>query len=298
MFMDTINQNKYKAELIFSMIIFGSVGIFVHYINMPSGVIAAARGFLGFLALLVYALLSKSKISWESIKRNLFLLFVSGAFIGFNWIFLFEAYRYTSVAVATLCYYMAPVFLVIISAVVLKEKLSVKKVICVLVSLGGMVLVSGVLETGSLSAGDARGVFYGLISAVLYATVVLINKTIKDVDQYKKTLIQLIFATLVMIPYILIFESAPAGLAAPRTILLLFIIGIVHTGISYVMYFGSFDGLRTQTVAILSYIDPVTSLLLSALILGERLTPFGILGAVLIIGSAIISELFGNRTLK
>ena len=270
------------------MIIFGSVGIFVHYINMPSGVIAAARGFLGFLALLVYALLSKRKISWESIKRNLFLLFVSGAFIGFNWIFLFEAYRYTSVAVATLCYYMAPVFLVIISAVVLKEKLSVKKVICVLVSLGGMVLVSGVFDSG---LGEIKGVLYALAAALLYAFVTVFNKKFKQISPDNKTLVQLLFAALVILPYSLINESIDIDDVSLHQIVLLLVVGIIHTGFTYVLYFGSVSKIPAQNVAVLSYIDPITAVLLSVIILDERLSAAMIVGAVMIISASVISEI-------
>ena len=67
--------------------------------------------------------------------------------------------------------------------------------------------------------------------------------------------------------------------------------GLVHTGMAYAIYFGSMSHLKAQSIAVLGYIDPVFALLLSALVLHESLTVFGILGAVLIIGSALVSEI-------
>ena len=204
---------------------------------------------------------------------------------------LFEAYNYTSVSVATLCYYMAPTFVVLLSVPILKERLSAKKLICSALALIGMVLISGILEGAGLDRRDLTGILLGIGAALIYAAVVLLNKSLPGIDAYEKTVIQLSAAAVIMLPYLLISGSFAGNTWSMSTLLLLLIVGIIHTGISYALYFGSMDGLRAQTVALFSYIDPIVALLLSACILKEHMTILGIIGAILIVGSAIVCEL-------
>ena len=226
-----------------------------------------------------------------AIKRHLWILLISGGFIGLNWVLLFESYRYTSVAVATLCYYMAPIFVMLVSPILLKEKLTVKKVICVLVALTGMVFVSGVLDGGISDISELKGILFGLGAAALYASVVMMNQTLGEVPTYDKTIMQLGAAAVVLIPYILLVEDMSAVELTPLIILMLVIVGIVHTGIAYALYFGSMNGLKAQTVALFSYIDPIVAIVLSALFLKEPMTIYSGIGAVLVLGATMISEL-------
>lgn len=283
--------NKSKLSLILSMFIFGTIGIFRRYIPLPSSLLAMARGAIGVVFLLIFMALKKEKLKLREIKDKILLLCISGVFIGFNWILLFEAYNYTTVATATLCYYMAPVFVIMASPFLFKEKLTLKKIICVIVALAGMVLVSGVIETGFSGAGEFKGVLLGLGAAVLYATVVLMNKKTAGVPAYTKTVIQLGSAAIVLLPYTLLTENLAELTFEPLTIIMLLVVGVVHTGWSYALYFGSMDNLKAQTVAIFSYIDPVVAIILSALILNEAMSIFGVIGAVLVLGSTMISEL-------
>ncbi len=285
------NDPKSLAMMVAAMSIFGTIGIFRRMIPLSSAWVAFFRGGIGSMFLLLFVMLTGKKAERKPEKRELILLSVSGAVIGVNWMFLFEAYNYTSVSVATLCYYMAPTIVVVISSLFFREKMTGIKAVCTAAALAGMVMVSGVADGSLPGGGDLKGILFGLAAAVMYASVVLMNKSTSGIDPYQKTVIQLSCATLVMIPY-LIAEGGPAGAEwGASLIALLLIVGIIHTGLSYALYFGSMDGLRTHTVALLSYIDPVTALILSALILGERLTPLGIFGAVLILGSAVVSEL-------
>ena len=212
------------------------------------------------------------------------------ALIGINWILLFEAFNHTTVAVATLCYYMAPTIVMLLSPLIFREKLTGKKAACAAVAIVGMVFVSGVTEGGGSQEGSLRGVLEGLGAAVFYASVVIMNNRIRGIDAYRKTAVQLLSAGAVMIPYLLLTDGFSVSGLTPDAVILLLIVGIVHTGFAYVLYFGSMDGLRVQTIAILSYIDHVSALLFSAFLLRERLTVMNLIGAVLIIGSAVISE--------
>ena len=283
--------NKSKLSLILSMFIFGTIGIFRRYIPLPSSLLAMTRGAIGVVFLLIFMMLKKEKVNLKEIKDKILILCISGVAIGFNWILLFEAYNYTTVATATLCYYMAPVFVIIASPFLFKEKLTLKKIICVIVALAGMVLVSGVIETGFSGISELKGVLLGVSAAALYASVVLMNKKTAGVPAYPKTAIQLGSAAIVLLPYTILTENLAELTFEPLTIIMLIVVGVVHTGITYALYFGSMDNLKAQTVAIFSYIDPVVAIILSALILNEEMSIFGVIGAVLVLGSTLISEL-------
>lgn len=282
---------KAKASLIFSMLVFGTIGIFVRYIPLPSSVIALTRGVIGTVFLIVVTLKRGPGISWKAIRRNLLNLCLSGAFIGINWILLFESYHFTTVATATLCYYMAPVFVTISAPFLFKERLTKKKMLCIAGALVGMIFVSGIWNTGISGTGELRGVFYGIGAAVFYASVILLNKKIRDISAYDKTMMQLAAASIVLLTYTVLTEKVSVLSLTPVAVILLAVVGILHTGISYTLYFGSMKELEAQTIAIFSYIDPIVAILLSALFLKEPLGIGGIAGAIMVLGAALLSEL-------
>ena len=287
-----------KIKIITAMVTFGTIGIFVRYIPLPSSIIALVRGVLATFFLLAVMACGKRWPDKAAITRNLALLLISGVLIGFNWILLFEAYNYTSVAVATLCYYLAPVFVIIASPFVLGEKLTARKTLCVIAALGGMVLVSGVIQNymngGNTEDLNLTGVLLGIGAGALYATIILINKKLKDISSYDTTVMQLAAASIVLVPYCLLTVNMGVLEITPVSMALLLIVGIVHTGIAYVLYFGSIKELPAQTVAIFSYIDPILAVLLSALLLKENIDMLSILGAVTILGSTFVSEMKGD----
>ena len=275
------------VQFLASVFIFGTIGVFRRYIPFSSAFIAFFRGLSGGLFLLLFVRLARKGRQGKLPAGILLRLILTGAVMGLNWILLFEAYNYTTVGIATLCYYMQPVIVTLLSPVVFHEKLTGKKALCAAVAIIGMVLVSGVI--GGTRGGDGRGILLGLGAAVLYSAVVIMNKKTPGLDAYRKTIVQLLSAGMVMVPYLLL-TGGTGGNASVTGVILLLVVGLVHTGIAYVLYFGSMDNLKAQTIAILSYVDPVTAFLLSALLLREPLSAAGIIGAVLIIGSAVISE--------
>ena len=250
-----------KRDLIFSVSVFGTIGIFVRWIGLPSSVIALVRGAVGAAFLLLLARFRHAPIDRAALRRRWQLLLLSAAMMSFNWITLFEAYRYTTVATATLCYYMAPIFVTLISPVLLKERLTARKLLCVFLALAGMVFVSGVPQSGLPGPSEAKGILLALCSAALYAGVILINKYISEIVSFAACAV------------------------------LLLIVAVFHTGWCYALYFGSMTVLSAQTVALFSYIDPIVAILLSALLLREPLGWSGILGAALVLGSTLVSEL-------
>lgn len=281
-----------KLKILISMAIFGTVGIFVRFIPLSSALIAFCRGVLGCAYLLILMAVTGKKPNLQDIKANGWRLVLSGAAIGINWILLFESYRHTTVAIATICYYLAPAFLTLGSPLV-GEKLNGKKLACIGVALVGMVFVSGVFQGNQDSS--LLGVLLGVGAAVFYATVILLNKTLSSISANDRTLCQLGAASLVIMPYLLLTGDMDFGSMTTFGWGMLLIVGIVHTGFAYALYFGGIRDVNAQTAAILSYLDPVLSILLSALILRERLDVFSVIGAVLILGSALYSELPGRK---
>ena len=290
--MNKENAKSYMA-LISSMLIFGTLGIFRRYIPFSSGMLAFCRGILGSAFLLLLFFVKGGRLQKVAGKTFL-LLVVTGALIGLNWMLLFEAYNYTTVATATMCYYMQPTIVILLSPLVFRERLTRKKLFCALTAIVGMVFVSGILDGNSLQLRDIKGVLFGLGAAVLYATVVILNKKVTLENVYEKTIIQLVAAAVIMIPYLLLTEDFAAVTVNATAVGMVLFVGIVHTGIAYALYFGSMENLKAQSIAVMSYIDPVFALLLSAAVLHEKLSLFGIVGAVLIIGSALVSEATGE----
>lgn len=281
---------KSRLQLLGAMSIFGTIGIFVRYIPLPSPTIAFIRGFLGVAFLVLTMVCTRQNPAWEAIRKNLGLLILSGCAIGINWVLLFESYRYTTVAIATICYYLAPLFLILMSPL-LGERLNAKKLLCVGVAFGGMVLLSGIMDGVQAQDSNLRGILLASGAAVFYALVMLMNKKLSPIPAYDKTIVQLSAASLVLLPYLMLTQGLSLqGLTALQWVLLA-VVGIVHTGIAYAMYFGSMKNLPAHTIAIFSYLDPVLAVLLSTLLLKEPLSIWGISGAVLILGSALYSEL-------
>ena len=278
-----------KIKMTLSMFIFGTIGLFVKYIDAPSSVIAAVRGLAGAVFLIIFCIITKKLPDMAAVRKNLPLLCISGAAIGINWILLFEAYNYTSVAVATLCYYMSPVFVILLSPLVLKEKYTAKKLICVAVALLGMLLVSGVMN-GEFPS-NPTGIILGLSAAAVYASIIFMNKKIAGVPAYDKTIIQLFCAFAAVTPYCLLTVSPSDINLSGKGIALLMTVGLVHTGIAYLLYFGSMSSLKSHTVAVLSYVDPAVAVILSAIVLHEDAGLPGYIGAILIIGATLFGEL-------
>ena len=282
-----------------SMLIFGTIGLFRRYIPLSSGLLAFSRGILGALFLGLFLMirrlpeqrLKKRKGSWNRTSAPVFfLLILSGALMGINWILLFEAYNYTTVATATLCYYMQPTIVILLSPLFFDERLTAKKLVCAFLAVLGMFLVSGAAGEG-IPQGDAfRGILCGLGAAALYASVVIMNKCIRNIDPYLKTILQLASASVCLLPYLAVTGQLSYVKLDSFSLLMLLVVGIVHTGIAYTLYFGSTDGLRAQTIALFSYIDPVSALFISVLFLHEPMGAAGLAGAVLILGAAFAAE--------
>ncbi|PGY08861.1 DMT family transporter [Bacillus sp. AFS031507] len=286
---------KSKIQFLLSMIIFGTIGVFVRYIDLASSEIALLRGLIGSLFLMTVMFMMKKKISWALVKVNALVLLLSSIALGGNWIFFFQAYKHTTISNAALSYYFAAVFVLILSPFVIKEKLSTKKIICIGVAMFGMLLIvgNGGLSTSGLD--DLIGIGYGLMAAIFYASLMLLNKFIKNMNGLETTLIQLGTATLLLMPYVFFTEGFGILEVSSSSIPFILILGLVHTGIGFLLFFLGMQKLKGQSIAALSYVDPITSLLISAVILQEQMTFVQMLGGALLLGSTFVSE---NKSIK
>ncbi|MBD0381884.1 DMT family transporter [Paenibacillus sedimenti] len=285
---------KEKIYFVFSMIIFGAVGIFAKYIELSSSEIALFMSLIGSFLLFVICILTKNKVSWHNIKKNAFALLIASIALSGNWIFLFQSYKETTIANAALSYYFAPVLVIVMSPIVLKEKLSLKKVLCVCAALFGLIIILQSDRSGEHN-NHLLGIVYGLIAATFYAILTLTNKFIRNMNGLEITFTQLLLSSVLLIPYLFITEEK-LGLyqISSNSVILILILGILHAGVGFYLFFSGMKGLEGQSIAILSYLDPLTSLLISALVIGERMTLIQILGALLLLGSTFISEVSTN----
>jgi len=278
-----------RTMLIASMAIFGTLGPFVRNISVSSGELALYRAIMATGLVGVFLLITKQKIPFDKIKKEVPLLLASGVAMGINWILLFEAYKHTTISVATLSYYFAPVIVTVVCPLLFKEKLTGKQIICFIMSTLGIVMITGIGDMGG--GNNIIGILFGLGAAVFYATVILLNKFIKNVEGLHRTFMQFIAAVVTLIPYVMLTSGVTLGGMDSVGWINLLIVGLVHTGITYCMYFSSLKELPGQKVAILSYIDPLVAVVISVTVLGETMTLWQVIGGLLILGFTLWNEI-------
>lgn len=279
-----------RAMLITAMTVFGTLGIFVRHVSVSSGELALYRAVMAAILLIGYFIVTKQHINFKSIGKEIPLLLLSGAAMGINWILLFEAYKYTTVSMATLSYYFAPVMVTIICPFLFKEKLTFKQILCFIMSTVGLMLIIGVNDLKTTGT-DFIGILLGLGAACFYATVILLNKFIKGVAGIERTFLQFLSAIVILIPYVVCTSGVTLNRLDGTGWVCLLVIGLLHTGITYCLYFSALKELPGQEAAILSYIDPLVAVLVSVFVLGESMTITQILGGILILGFTLMNEI-------
>lgn len=280
------------AKVISGMIILGSMGVFVRRINLPSAEIALVRAFLGSAFLMLAILLGRQRINWPVLKKQLPLLIVCGASLALNMVFLYEAYRYTSISNATMTYYCGPLIAMLFSPLVLKERLTTAKLLGIAAAMGGLFLINA-NNIGALGSNPLRGLVFGFLAALMYTAILLVNKFVKDIPGLLNTCMLLLVAWIVLLPYVLFTHSGPWRLPGVADGLIsLILLGLIHGGLACYLYYSALQKLPAQSMALCGYFDPVSALFFSALLLSERMTALQWLGALLIFAGAIFGELY------
>lgn len=293
---DNMKKHIPQILLIISMLVFGTIAVFVKNIKLSSGIdlssqeLALYRAVLASVLIALFLTITKQKFEFSKIKKEVPLLLISGIAMGINWILLFQAYKYTTVSVATLSYYFAPVIVTIACPILFKEKLTKKQIICFIFSTVGLALITGI---GDLSQGKNHliGILFGLGAACFYATVIIMNKYIKNVAGVQRTFLQFLAAIIILLPYVLLTSKINIMSLTKVSWINLLIVGLVHTGITYCLYFTALKDLPGQKAAILSYIDPLVAVLMSVFVLSEEITFVQIIGGILILGFTLYNEI-------
>lgn len=287
-----MNPAAERMKYIAAVVLYGTIGMFLRYVNLPSEIVALCRGSIGAVFIALYLKARHQRLDREAIRRNLRWLVLSGVCLGLNWIFLFAAYMHTTVAIASLCNYMAPLIVILIAPIVLREPISRKKIPCVAAAFIGIILVSGVWggETRNIS-----GVFMGLAAAAAFVVIVICNRKIHDIPALDKSVLQLAISALTILPYVLVNNHNVNLSLDARSVLIILMLGILHTGFAYILYFSAMHNLPVTTFAVLGYLEPVVSVLCSFFFLHEAMGMAGWIGAVLIIGAAVVSETVSDR---
>ena len=277
-------------KYIIGLLLFGSNGIVASYIALSSYEIVLLRTLIGSLFLIVLFFAGNGKLTFYQHKKQFRWLTVSGIAMGTSWIFLYEAYARIGVSISSLLYYCGPVIVMALSPLLFKEKLTVFKCIGFLSVLGGAFLISGNAFGGN---GDTFGILCGLLSAVMYSLMVIFNKKAKAITGLENAALQLFISFLT----VAVFVGCKQGfsIVIPQSsIVPIFILGLLNTGVGCYFYFSSIGNLPVQTVAICGYLEPLSAVLFSVLFLKETMPPMQIIGAVMILGGAVLGECIKN----
>ena len=277
---------KYYVMYIVSLLIFGSNGVFAAHIDLSSAEIVCMRTLIGSAALILVLLASRTKVDWLIMKRETAKLVAAGICLGVNWALLFEAYKLMSVSIATLTYYTAPIIVLLLSPVLLKEKQGARAYIGMAAAVVGLVLAVVVGDTSVTT----QGLLVGLGSAVFYAGLIVFNKKIDGVTGLTLTTVEMVIAACVMLPYVLLTGGHVGFPADTEGTLYLIFLCLVNTGLACWLYFSSMNKLPARAVALFGYVDPVSALIFSAVFLGDRLGFAQIAGAVLVFAGAAFGQ--------
>lgn len=282
-------MKRARMMLVTSMVIFGTIGLFKKAIPVTSGELALYRAILAAVLLGGVLLATKQRIPFRSIGKQLPLLLLSGAAMGVNWILLFESFNH-SVALGTLSYYFAPVIVTAVCPLLFREKLTARQIVCFIVSTAGLAMITCASGLGE-SSSYLMAVLFGLGAAVFYASVILLNKFITGVEGLHRTLLQFLAAIVTLVPYVALTSGVTLGGMGAMGWVCLLVVGFIHTGLAYVLYFPSIKELPGQKAAILSYIDPLVSVIIAVLILCEPMNAWQWIGGAMILGATLLNEL-------
>lgn len=274
-----------------STLISSSSGFISRYINCEREFLVLCRGIIGSLFLYALIRLKGRKLDTVSIKKNFKPLVLSGILMGICWIALFIGFEY-SLSITSLLNNMYNLVVVVIMSLIFKEKLNGKQIFCVIVAVLGVLMLSGLFE-GQIQA-NSKGMMFGLISCIGYSIVTIINMRIKDINPLDKTVVQLFISFLVILPFVLLGNKIPTSIDT-TSIILIFVMGILNTGISFLLFFGSIEHLPSSEIAIIGYLEPVINIVIGITFFDEKMSIIGIVGTIIILAAALANELIGNK---
>ena len=275
-----------------TLLLFGSNGIVASLIDLSSYEIVFLRTMIGSALLVALFFLTGGKLTFYRKGTQFLYLTISGVAMGASWMFLYEAYQQIGVSISSLLYYCGPVVVMALSPLLFKEKLTSTKIIGFAAVLCGIFLVNGTSMGGS---GNSFGFFCGLMSALMYAFMVIFNKKARDITGLENSMLQLLISFLTVAVFVGLKQGYAISIPQ-ESILPMIFLGLVNTGIGCYFYFSSIGGLPVQTVAICGYLEPLSAVVFSLVFLHEAMLPLQIVGAILILGGAMFGERYGKSS--
>ena len=291
-------KKEITSKLLYAlaMFMYGTTGCLFRFTSLPAGLLVLLRAVIGVIFLIIFMVITRKKPNIEAIKKNVWWLILSGLSIGLNWIFLFEAYNNTTVANASLINYLAPALFIVVSPLIFKEKLPIYKLIFVFIALLGVFLVSGFFKLDGDSS--LKGIILSILASLGYLGILIFNKKQTNVPPIDKVIIELSSACIVMLPYALFTTNFSELVINLDTVLYVLVFGIILTGVAYILYLGPMEKMESIHISILSYVEPVASVLLSFIVLHEDLTIYSIIGGIMILGSTLLCEIIKDKKEK
>ena len=286
------NKNNVTAfvKYLCALFLFGLNGIVASHIALSSYEIVFLRTLIGSILLICVFFLSRGRFHWKKYKQDFIFVVLSGFAMGASWMFLYEAYQQIGVSFASLLYYCGPVIVMIFSPLMFKEKLTMPKVVGFLIVLFGIMLVNGKM---TVSEGNRWGLLCGALSAVMYFFMVTLNKRSHKIVGMENAVIQLTVSFLTVAVFVGIKQAFVIKVPTSSWPWIL-LLGLVNTGLGCYLYFSPLSKIPVQTVAIFGYIEPLSAVVFAALLLGEKMSALQYIGAVCIIGGAMIGEVMGE----
>lgn len=277
---------RHMGAYLCAMLLFGTLGLFVRQAHVAGDVLAFLRTLIGAAFLGVLLLLQRHRIQKIGGRQLLYVL-LSAAFLGFNWVFLFEAYAAATISIATVIYYTAPLLALLAAVFLFHESVTLRIVLGIVLTMGGLLCITQVTGT----AVQLKKILFAAAAALCYAGVLLTNQFLHDIDGLYFTFLQLLCSAGILFVYLLLegrIHLIPELPAASWPWIMC--IAVVHTGVAYALYFTSLHHLTSSQAAVGSYLDPCIALLLSIFLLREPSTLMQGIGIAAIVGGIIISD--------
>lgn len=246
------------------------------------------RTLIGSAFLIAVFLISRQRLNLKDIpKKQLLFLILSGVSMGMSWIVLYEAYQRTGVGIASIAYYCGPIIVMLLTPFIFRQKTTAKQIVCFAVVIVGIFMTN--LSDISTNA-DTFGLICGLLSAVFHALMVIFTVKAPDITGNKNSMIQLTVSFLTVAIFTIFSQKIVLPDSIPQWGWIVFL-GIVNTGIGCYLYFSSISGLSVQSVSIIGYLEPLSSVVFAVILLGEPITVLQFFGVAMILAGAIVSEI-------
>ncbi|WP_027037199.1 DMT family transporter [Mesorhizobium ciceri] len=270
------------VEMSAAMAILGTIGWFVVLSGQPIMDVVFWRCAFGALTLLIICAglgLLRNRLS----LRIIGIAALGGVAIVVNWLLLFSAFSRASISIATAVYNTQPFMLVGFGALFFAERLTLTKLTWLAIAFAGMVLiVQSAPDAGDVGTDYFTGIVMALGAAFFWAVAAIVTKKLKGTPPHLIALIQVCVGVVMLAPFANLAELP----ADAWSWTMLATLGIVHTGLMYILMYGAIQKLPTHLQGSLSFIYPVVAILVDVVAFGHRLHLSQVVGATAILIAA------------